>query len=206
MRARIESRVRRAIEKFDLPANENLWKTVYGWPGVWEALQKKNGCRITLIGTDKNATLINLILENTPPQANLTVIEGQESTILAAAKKLDQEKSAKIKFLNGWFPQVIPYQKQDLVIAKHFIHFCSAPKVVSDVSEIIGGAGLFFATTPILADLKTRGELRTAKIPFEEKPFGNPINPFGGGVLFVIRFGVETPKICRPLSLPSPAF
>lgn len=195
--------IKEALERARLPANENLWKAVSDYPDTKKALQKRGGCCITLLGTDPDASLINLILENTSDQTNLTVIEKRRPTILSAAKNTQQEKRDRVQFLDGSFPEVIPYQKPDLVIAKHFIHFCSAPKLVSEVTEIIAGSGLFFASTPrFLCDFKTRRELNKAKIPFEEKNFGGLGD---GGVLFVIRFGVETPKIC-PLLSPSPAF
>lgn len=179
----VMNEIQNRLENARLPAEERLWQTIRQEPFVLKTLQ--NAGPITLFGTDPEATMENLILADLANSgACLTVIEKNPKVIREARARIPEEKEEKVRFLCGSCFEVVPLEKPKLVIAKHLIHWYRAPQVVQAAMEILGEEGLFFASTPPVADWKTKFQLWPAGITYETKSLGKGLD---GGTLFLFR-------------------
>lgn len=180
----IQETVRSSLERISLPVEKRLWNLVSSYPGVCEKLLADTP-QILLLGTDGNLTLAKEIAYNT--KSNITVVEKDKLTCEIANKEksdLSDAIASRIEIIRGEFPSVnIPPRYYDVVIAKHLIHFCYAPKIASGAILALDKDGIFFASAPPIVGARSVRELEEAGIEHIIEGLGGLL----GGIVIVVK-------------------
>jgi len=197
--------MKESLERVSLPIEAVLWRKIVEYPKA-ASLFSRRPLGITLIGTDAQLSLAREVLQ-THPSAQVNVIEINSQIVRTA--KNNNPFPEKIRIFNDDILRFNPGEisPQEIVIAKHLIHFDDPLILVIKATQLLAPEGLFFASTPrfILSSLVS-WKLRNNNLQFDKQVIHSG---WGGTTLFIFNnSAVAAKEPSRRLSskraLPTP--
>lgn len=150
----------KSLHEIRLPVEEALWNKVLA-DDVATKLLSENP-QIVLLGTDPFLILAKKIISDYR-DVKVTIIEREPYVVESASQIISPGE--KIFPICNDALKITPEEFGDnqLIIAQHLIHFSNAFDLLTNIRKLFPSEGLFFASTPIIADVKTRLELAINK-------------------------------------------